>query len=313
MSGECEQNTPARYNSDPVPSSKRVLSSPLSPDDYLIKKTKLNLNMASAESLMEDIEFEGREQQSADPTEGLSQSLTISDNHLKKIAEYIQPAVHYDVLSQIRNDLRSIVKDAVNEAIDRKLSELNSETLRLQLENDELKERVTKLEKAADEAEQYSRRNCLRITQIPETADEVTDEIVLKVADSIDVKLSPSEIDRSHRVGKPGTKQRRDIIVKLSTYRARERLFKSRSKLKDSEFRGVYINEDLTKMRGELLYEARKCVKAGKLKGAWSTDGRILVKNTADKIIRIMSLEQLQNLCNIQHEPTGLQTAVKTT
>lgn len=77
----------------------------------------------------------------------MSQSLTISDNHLKKIAEYIQPVVHYDVLGQIRNDPRSTVKDAVNEAIDRTLTELNSETIRLKLENVELIERVTKLEK----------------------------------------------------------------------------------------------------------------------------------------------------------------------
>ena len=50
--------------------------------------------------------------------------------------------------------------------------------------------------------------------------------------------------------------------MKFSTYRARERIFKNRSKLKDSEFRGVFINEDLTKLLGELLYEARKCVKS---------------------------------------------------
>ena len=182
----------------------------------------------------------------------------------------------------------------------------------MRLENDQLKQRVTKLETLADDTEQYSRRNCQRITQISESTDEVTDEIVLKIADIIDVKLSPSEIDRSHRVGKPGVKQRRDIIVKFSTYRARERIFKNRSKLKDSEFRGVFINEDLTKLRGELLYEARKCVKAGMLKGAWSADGRILIKNNADEITRVMSLEHLQNLCGNQHVPTGLQTAVKT-
>lgn len=312
MKSECEQNTPTSSRPDPVSSSKRVLSSPLSPEEYLIKKTKLNQAMASSEILMEHDEFEGSNSQSADPTEGLSQSLTISDAHLKKMAEYVQPSVHYDVLSQIRNDLRSIVKDAVNEAIDQKLSDLKSETLELRQENEQLKQRVTQLENLADDAEQYSRRNCLRITQIPENADEVTDEIVLKIADTIDVKLSPSEIDRSHRVGKPGVKRRRDIIVKLSTYRARERLYKNRSKLKDSEFRGVFINEDLTKLRGEILYEARKCVKAGSLKGAWSADGRILIKNNADKITRVMSVEHLKNFCCNRHDPAGLQTAVKT-
>ena len=46
MSGECEQNTPARYNSDPVPSSKRVLSSPLSPPDGLSNRVLRELSKA---------------------------------------------------------------------------------------------------------------------------------------------------------------------------------------------------------------------------------------------------------------------------
>ena len=124
MKSECEQITPSSSKSDSVLSRKRVLSSPLSPEEYLIKKTKLNQTMASPETLMEDDEFEGTVSQRADPTEGLSQSLTISDAHLKKMAEYVQPSVHYDVLSQVRDDLRSIVKAAVNEAIDEKLSDL---------------------------------------------------------------------------------------------------------------------------------------------------------------------------------------------
>ena len=46
----------------------------------------------------------------------------------------------------------------------------------------------------------------------------------------------------------------------------------------------IGLNEDLTKVRSKLLYEARKCVKANKLLGAWSSDGRILVKNKKETI-----------------------------
>ena len=58
--------------------------------------------------------------------------------------------------------------------------------------------------------------------------------------------------DRSHRLGKPklGSQQAsgnkpRNIVVKFISYRARSSFVKSKSKLKDSKFKGVFINEHL--------------------------------------------------------------------
>ena len=51
-----------------------------------------------------------------------------------------------------------------------------------------------------DIAEQYSRRNILRISGVEEKADEVIDDIVLQIAEVCGVDLSLSDIDRSHRL-----------------------------------------------------------------------------------------------------------------
>ena len=56
---------------------------------------------------------------------------------------------------------------------------------------------------------------------------------------------------------------------------------------------GEFINEDLTKKLNEYLYEARKLFKSKNLKGAWSSDGTILVKDNGDNVHRIMSLNDL--------------------
>ena len=53
-----------------------------------------------------------------------------------------------------------------------------------------------------DALEQYSRRNCVRIDPIPESAEENTGDIVKAVAKSVGVNLTDEAIDRSHRVGK---------------------------------------------------------------------------------------------------------------
>lgn len=51
----------------------------------------------------------------------------------------------------------------------------------------------------------------------------------------------------------------------------------------------MFLNEDLTKMRMDLLYKARIRVRSLCLKGAWSSDGMILVKDNSDNIHRITS------------------------
>ena len=50
--------------------------------------------------------------------------------------------------------------------------------------------------------------------------------------------------------------------MKFATYRARQRLYSARSSLKKKTVHnGVFLNEDLTKSRSKLLWEARQKVK----------------------------------------------------
>lgn len=86
----------------------------------------------------------------------------------------------------------------------------------LEKENQTLRKRVVRLEEAIDNAEQYSPRNCLRITGIKEPENEITYDTVINLARSVDVKVSLQDIDRSHRLGRPesgdiGTPKPRDI------------------------------------------------------------------------------------------------------
>lgn len=236
---------------------------------------------------------ESGENQSFGLDQSQTHTLTLPPATLQQLSELMKPTIHADILTEIRSDLRVLIKLAVTEAIDEKLAGLTAENDRLTRENTALKKRVSALEAAMDGSEQYSRRNSLRISGIPETVNEDTDKAVLHVAETMGVSVSPSEIDRSHRLGKPSDRQTRDVLVKFTSYRARERLMKNRRNLKTSELRGVYVNEDLTKVRSKLLYEARKCVKANKLLGAWSSDGRILVKNKKETIYVVTCEEDI--------------------
>jgi hypothetical protein len=102
-------------------------------------------------------------------------------------------------------------------------------------------------------------------------------------------KLTPEDIDRTHRVGHPKrgaitTKGPRDIIVKFVSYRDRAWVFASKRNLKtfnankDNGYR-IFVNEALTKRRSDILFAARKLVKERKLDSVWTYDGRIIAKS----------------------------------
>ena len=169
---------------------------------------------------------------------------------------------------------------------------------------------IDKLKQESNEAEQYSRRTCVRVYGIPENPGEDTDKLVLDLArEKMDLNLEQHEIDRSHRVGAPAAAgahsttgrsaaKPRPIIVKCTSYRTRERFLKNRRKLKGTH---IGIEEDLTVRNRTILYKAKEEVKKNdKIDAAWSTDGRIilLLKATNGRSVRkrIWSVSDLSKI-----------------
>lgn len=141
---------------------------------------------------------------------------------------------------------------------------------------------IRKLQSSLNNQEQYSRRNCLRIFGVAETDDENTDAIVCRIANhNLGVELRCDDIDRSHRVGRrtpphQGPSKPRAIIVKMTSYRHRQRLITNRKKLKGT---GLSICEDLTDSNRSLLHQAflASKTKNSKIVSSWTQDGRVIV------------------------------------
>ena len=171
----------------------------------------------------------------------------------------------------------------------------------------EMQQHIEDLTAESDRLEQYTRRNSLRIAGVAEvTGEDITASVLNVINDQL--KLSPplalTEVDRIHRVGNPKKKTPnpmqdaarhsnaqpppapRPILVKLATYRARKRIMDLRGSLKNST-RGIFLSEDLTRKRSELLYKARVLKRAGRINGAWSADGNILILDPANKVVTI--------------------------
>ena len=62
-----------------------------------------------------------------------------------------------------------------------------------------------------DDQAQYSRRNCLLFHGIKEEKGEDTDCIIINtVKEEMDIEMFPNDLDRSHHIGNPKTKRKKD-------------------------------------------------------------------------------------------------------
>lgn len=265
-------------------SKKRELTSPEFTID--LKKNRVSGSQSEAESDISDLSMaENMEPTGAtgDDNGDTSAQITLSDTHLQKLAALMHESFQPQLTEIVQESFRSQATELVKSIVQGVLAGLQTKVDVLETENAVLKNRVDKLEVALESAEQYSRRNCLKISGVPENIENSTDEYICDLARAIDVDIRIQDIDRSHRLGRPSsaadqTGKPRDIVVKFVSYRARAKFYKARVLTKSKGYRGVFINEHLTRSRGALLYEARRRVKSRQLKSAWSMDGAIMVK-----------------------------------
>ena len=110
----------------------------------------------------------------------------------------------------------------------------------LEVENKKLNRYLAELKKHCDEQVQRCRNYCLLFHGVEGKNNEDTDNLVLGIINTnLGVKFSLDDIQRSHQLG-PKTNRRttrsakpssRLIIFKISNYRKRQQVFKSKRKL----------------------------------------------------------------------------------
>jgi hypothetical protein len=171
----------------------------------------------------------------------------------------------------------------------------------------ELENKVSILERKLEDSDQYSRRNCLKITNIAEQANEDTDAIILDMAKAMDVDIKPQDISRSHRLPTRNKKKKnRDIVIRFVTYNKRKKYYDAKNKLKDiNRYKNVYINEHLTQQRTELFWMCRNYVRDKKLIGTWTRDGRIAIKQAVGGEEVVKWITHVDELNKIIPPPVG--------
>ena len=198
-----------------------------------------------------------------------------------------------ETLMKVTNENVSLVSQL--EQARKKLRDQEEETTRLWAEQDEL--------------EQYSRKNSLEIHGLPENVYSSTEEAVLKLAGALNVEMSASDIEISHKLRRKG---KTFIIAKFVSHKVKTRLYKERTKLKDIRIASVfpsfsnaasagvnrvYINENLTAYRRKLVAIGREMREDGTINNIWTIDGKVFVKTSPDgSPTRIREEDDFKNL-----------------
>ena len=160
-----------------------------------------------------------------------------------------------------------------------------------------------------DHLEQYTRKNSLEIHGIPQEAYETTEEVVLKLANALNVPVSPQDIEICHKLGRKGAKP---IIVKFVSHKVKTNLYKARTKLKNVSFSSlfpastaatrvasgkIYLFENLTSYRKKIVNRANEMRKDGSILSVWTMDGKIFIKTSPEgRAIKFSKLEDLDYL-----------------
>jgi hypothetical protein len=195
---------------------------------------------------------------------------------------------------------KDVIVSAVNTAIDVKIQPLQEEIASLKDEVALLKSKFVIVEAKANENEQYSRRNNIRIFGLPEAKDENCYKIVIDLCkDELKIDVTSDDIDRAHRVGKlkqadaltvgegQASPQPRAMIVKLNGYFTKLKFMRAKRNLSGKR---IYINEDLTKINHRLLLNVKELCSPGVK--VYSVDGTVVARKQG-RVYRIKSIDDL--------------------
>ena len=177
---------------------------------------------------------------------------------------------------------------------------LESEVQRLEGENGELRQRLNMMER-------YNRGDSLEIHNVPVSSNENVEDIVMSIANAMDVDMSLSDISTVYRMPVRRDKQGKvtpRLYVKFTRRCMKKLLYASRTKKKVTHDHlglgssgKIYIHEHLTKSQSDLYFKTKDKVKELGYKFVWTQDMNIYVRyNERAKRILIASEDDLDNL-----------------
>lgn len=164
------------------------------------------------------------------------------------------------------------------------------------------------LRQQLDNIEAHSKKCNIEITGIPYRSNEKVEDIFHKVTHLLDINQEIASVNRIYRI-KPSDNNntRKSIIVEFCKQSSRDtfltkaktskNLLLSNLGFQDTTYR-FFINEHLTRLKKEILYQLKKHKEAVKYDRLWIRDGQIYVRFPT-KVVNVASREILNGLLRL--------------
>ena len=207
--------------------------------------------------------------------------------------EIIWLALEYQ--SKFESTLSS-VKDVKTDLPDltKYYEKIESDVLISKQVNTKLWEKMKFLECQCWAKDQYSRRECLEISDVPEfLADNDLGGKVLKLLEKIDVEVHPDNIEACQWIkSNAGPKK---VIIKMSQRKDADKIRRAKKELKGLNLPSiginsvVYINDSLCRYYKNLWAKCKKLWLNKFIHGFWTSNGSIRLKLTETGNVRVIT------------------------
>ena len=186
-------------------------------------------------------------------------------------------------IDKLRESFQQLLTDSTAELRTLVLSK-TEEVASLQAQKRDLQHKVDVLQEKLDDAESYSRRDCVILSGrcIPaETPSEDTAKVAMELLkNKLNVDLPLSEINMVHRIGKQNVASgiNRKCIIKLVLRLKKYDLRKACKTQDKRDTNKIFVSESLTPTRGKLFFILRKIHADHKtiVKGCTTQDGSVV-------------------------------------
>ena len=221
-----------------------------------------------------------------------------------------------DCISLLQAALAPTIALAVAEVEKKKDAEIAKRDRQI----DHLKQQLSTMRDEINEQDQYSRRNCLLISGLPERDNEETDDLVKDLGKAAGVNISDSDIDRSHRIGAKRNGSTRQLIVKLATFNKREQLYRNRKDLRSGRvphhqiltadtLSRTYLSDSLSKQNQQTMFVCRALKRKGVISRAWTDACVMKIKVTETSPTR--KIKSAKDLHEIAGDDPDVLAALK--
>lgn len=261
------------------------------PPSKLVKRTISEVSDASAEELT--IINQQLEHLNTDLKETKEKVMSLMSK--QDVQDFIS-----ETIKKIAVELETHLGTVIDTKVKEKTKELTDKVKSLEFEKDQLTDRVKRAEKdlktykdkltaceklaiaSAQKSnfnEQYSRKNNVKILNIPEgtyeTEQILTENITTALLAKGNVDLDPQDIVAIHRIsGKTGVPK--PVLLKLKNNSVKTRIMKQRKAMKDAGHRLV---DDVTKLNTGLI---GRLMRHSRIESAWYFNGQCMEKLQED-------------------------------